>query len=219
MFPRSLRAGITTVSDGRSLGGPGHRPQDGHGDEGEPAEAGNRRHDGVDQRADAVEVPGQVRHRAQANQLESRQACQLREIGLRQERADRRALPDPESIGEPVQPGEVPVVERDHDPAAPGHLGPNRFEESLDVGGMVEISVEEDDVDPIRHGAGEVPKRADDLRRGVDRLPKGSSVTGLWIDVDDAIGIPGHPRDLPRDQRVCVGSQMAGKCGRQTAKC
>ena len=72
------------------------------------------------------------------------------EIGLGHERDDRRALPEPEPIGQPEQPGEVPVVERDDNAPGPFQLRPHGFEQPLDIGRVIEISVEEEHVDAIR---------------------------------------------------------------------
>ncbi len=54
------------------------------------------------QRADAEEVPRQIRDRTKTDELESRQSSQLRQVATRDERGDRRAVTQAEAIGEPV---------------------------------------------------------------------------------------------------------------------
>ena len=195
------------------------RPQHGDRDERQPAEPGNRRHHDVQQRTEAEEVPRHVRDRPQADELETRQPRELREIGLRDERDDRRALPQAKPIGEPEQPGEVRVVERDDDAAAAADVRAHGFEQPLNVRRVIEISVEEKDVDGVRlwRYRRKIRRCADDLDRRVDRLAQHACVAGQRIDMDDAIGVAGDPGDLPPDQSVGPLPKMTGKCETQTA--
>ena len=61
-------------------------------------------------------------------------------------------LPQSKAIGKPEQPRKIPVVERDDDAPAPAQVGPHRLEQPLNIGRVIEISVEQDDVDGIRIG-------------------------------------------------------------------
>src|SRR5262245_8197192 len=95
MFTCSLRAGITTVrADGRR--------KNRNGDERQPAESRDGGHHDVHERADAEEMPRQVRDGTKTNELESRQPCQLRQIDSRNERGDRWPLPQPQAVCNPV---------------------------------------------------------------------------------------------------------------------
>ena len=97
-------------------------------------------------------MPGQVRDGPQTDHFESGKPCKLIEIRLRDERHDGRSLPQAKSIGKPKQPRKIRVVERDDDAAAPAYVGPHGLEQTLNVGRVIEISVEQDDVDGVGTG-------------------------------------------------------------------
>ena len=108
------------------------RAQYGNGDERQPAESGNCRHHDIQQRPEPEKMPRQIRDRPQSDELESREPRKLLQIGLRDERDDRRSLPQADTIGKPEQPREVPVVERDDDASAPAEARAHGLEQTLE---------------------------------------------------------------------------------------
>ena len=195
------------------------RTHHGNGHERQPSQPGNRRHHDVQQRPEPEEVPRQIGNRALADELESRQPGELDEIRPREKRDDRRALTQSEQVRKPVNPREIPVIERHDNPVVPRDVRPHGFEEPLDVGRVIEISVEEKHRDAVASpGHVREPARSgSELGRRVHGGEENSGVSRQRIDVDDTVGVTAEPGDLARDERVRPLPKMTGKCETQTA--
>ena len=132
ILPLSLRAGITMVSEGRAIR-PGTRGRstatvtsDSHRS---PGTAGIAT---LKNEPEAEEMPRHVCNRPQTHQLESGQPRELIQIGLRDERHDRRSLAQAQPVGEPEQPRKIPVVQGHDDAAAAADVRPEALEQALE---------------------------------------------------------------------------------------
>jgi hypothetical protein len=125
-------------------------------------------------------MPRHVCHRPQTHHLESGKTRELIQIGLRDERHDWRSLAQAHSIRKPEEPRKIPVVQGDDDPAAAADVRPKGLEQSLNVGRVIEISVQQNDVGRVRarRDLTEMLGRRDLFAPGVDRREQHPCVAG-----------------------------------------
>ena len=188
------------------------RPDKDDGDESALSDQRERRAKGIEERADACEAPGNVADVVHSHRLETGQTAEVVQAVARHERRRERALADPEHVREAVEPGEIEIEDDKTHTIAAIDPGVDSLQRTLDVGIVIDVSVQ--DEQPVPGGIRRRFKRDRATERSLvahrESRKEGSVVVRQRLEVNDLVEVAPVGAHLLPDQSVEERSPAQG---------